>query len=135
VPRRRGLRPAFTILSALSLLLCVAVCVWWVRYVNLAPSSKAPESGIWIYCRSGHITFATVKRHPTRVGSWTFPVHVRVPCWLVAGTLAVPPAVHTMFIIRLHRRRRPGHCICCGYDLRASPERCPECGTPVQKAM
>jgi hypothetical protein len=34
-------------------------------------------------------------------------------------------------VLLLVRRRTPGYCEGCGYDLRATPERCPECGRVV----
>ena len=59
-----------------------------------------------------------------RTGAWdTGGWGIRLPYWLPIVVLALPS------IVRLRRRRTTaGHCPCCGYDLRATPERCPECG-------
>jgi hypothetical protein len=51
-------------------------------------------------------------------------------CRLVVAMTALAPA---WLAFRWARRRtvRPGCCDQCGYDLRATPDRCPECGKPV----
>jgi hypothetical protein len=49
-----------------------------------------------------------------------------IPLWMPA-LLCGLPWLRAMYV----RRRHPyadGHCRRCGYDLRATPDRCPECG-------
>jgi hypothetical protein len=56
---------------------------------------------------------------------------IEVPGWFVMVLASVIPAIWYGRRVRLSRRRRLGLCLVCGYDLRASRERCPECGTAI----
>lgn len=58
-----------------------------------------------------------------------------LPLWLI---LLPPLAMLTRSAVRSIRRRRrhaTGTCPSCGYDLRATPGRCPECGTVAAHLM
>ena len=57
-----------------------------------------------------------------------------IPHWFVTLATALPTvllAIRRWRQSREDRRHRMGCCGTCGYDLRASGDRCPECGTPV----
>jgi hypothetical protein len=70
-------------------------------------------------------------RHATNFGNGGAVAGFRVtevaaPWWFLALLWAAAPA---RAIIRWRRRPPPvGLCPACGYDLRATPDRCPECG-------
>jgi hypothetical protein len=59
------------------------------------------------------------------VNSWG----VILPFWPPATLLATLPLIAAARFTRRRRLISKGTCIVCGYDLRATPVRCPECGT------
>ena len=150
----------FTILSALSLVLFVAVVVLWVVSYRFPPNRAGGDSlnfthtdplwwvlsvrGRLVLCRqSGRewgdefpgFDFAGFEYGGLRgpVGSL---YNVAVPHWFAAAVMLALPLVWVRSALRRRRERhraRAGQCWRCGYDLRATPERCPECGAVEQR--
>jgi hypothetical protein len=52
-----------------------------------------------------------------------------IPHWFLLSLTATLPSIRLFSHLRRKHLRLPGHCQTCGYDLRATPDRCPECGT------
>ncbi len=64
-------------------------------------------------------------------GRWGLDRVVFLPFWAVLLVSSFLPAIWLGCQRRRSRRRKLGRCLRCGYDLRATPDRCPECGTPA----
>ena len=63
-----------------------------------------------------------------RKGSKTHIVYFTVSYWPLIATLGLVAWVAGRSSRLGHRRARRGLCVACGYDIRATPQRCPECG-------
>jgi hypothetical protein len=62
-------------------------------------------------------------------------VLLRISFWrlaVVPGAVLASQIPYWLTDTRRVIRRRRGLCVVCGYDLRETPDRCPECGTPSQ---
>ena len=59
---------------------------------------------------------------------------IMVPDWLPILLFLLLPLRCAGRAVIGRKRRKPGLCTTCGYDLRATPDRCPECGTAAAGA-
>ena len=69
---------------------------------------------------------------------WPMWRRITIPVWPLTLLTLLPAlrfARHKYHQRKTRRRIRRGLCTSCGYDLRASPDRCPECGTTREEGI
>jgi len=155
-------RRLFNGLTSASLLLSVIAIVFWVRgrivndevYFNvhshlIIAGSFPNHFDAIFYCAANYRgrlveVFAHDKRVPPMPEFWTFRLNanshrweVAIPWWQFLLVGLALPGIATSRWVRRSQAIRNGRCLTCGYDLRATPDRCPECGTipPKKEAV
>jgi hypothetical protein len=125
-------RRIFNVLAAVSLVLFMATAGMWARHDGVNVDIEGSE---WAWAvvhwpgASGSLVF--VHYYPNRDDE-SGPERT-IPWWTAAALTSLAPLI---FCVRNRRDRkvfcRANHlCVSCGYDLRATPDRCPECGSAV----
>ena len=144
------LRRALTIISLIGLLLSVGL--WGVSYWNAIfglgyfsgalsrgvvelsyqltrhPSYSSPQQGHWFF--EGFDAWYT----SLRPYGWVDETHayLSLPLWMPTTLFLMMCWFSYLPLHRRRKRKKLGLCLKCGYDLRASKDICPECGTGVE---
>jgi hypothetical protein len=98
---------------------------FWSGYQNSAYDISVIEEAGY-----GPKALGFAYRHIPNFGTPRERYAIIIPCWFFAAILLIPPIVSRIrTTLRTRRAIRKDLCHHCGYDLRATPTRCPECGT------
>jgi hypothetical protein len=104
-----------------------------VSFIPTLPGSYWVHGPVHGYQASTRFGFAW-EPHKDAGGN-TFNKFVFPLWWLVAATSLLPMSWLVGRLQRQGGRRDIGSCAQCGYDLRATPDRCPECGAVPQGSV
>jgi hypothetical protein len=158
---QRSLKWVFNALTLFSLLMCVAATALWVQSDKTSSQRRDPDTFdlthreplYWLVSNSGRLTFCRQEgkdwQNPVShfnvygieyASSWvgnSSLVNLLVPYWMIVSLTILPPLVWLRdwrVQRRTRRRESSGLCRTCGYDLRATLDRCPECGVMTSHA-
>ena len=97
------------------------------NYSGEAFSSEGEIDCMWWYTGFVHGEQVTNYWHGFGFKNDFYCLMIDVPHWFLALITGVLPLLAIRGIA--HNGQSTGSCTVCGYDLRATPDRCPECGT------
>ena len=128
---RRGLAVLATSLALISLGSGVLTCV----RIEILPITQSRHWGLEI--GGGAITYVPGEINRYSRGRWAEPLEAERRTGIPLGLVSILTALAAGFLLVVRWEEFPPEsapedtCPACNYDLRATPDRCPECGTPV----